>query len=77
MADAVASVGKFAPPHEFVMAGQDPAAAAAPQVGRWNAPSLPFGVGDLQAGMPGTWLLTFGPPHTAGGPSRTMWVDGQ
>eukprot|EP00969_Alexandrium_andersonii_P113388 5011075-Alexandrium_andersonii.AAC.1 len=27
--------------------------------------------------MPGTWLLMFGPPFTAGGPPRTVRVDGQ
>eukprot|EP00969_Alexandrium_andersonii_P189137 8357116-Alexandrium_andersonii.AAC.1 len=59
------------------MAGQVPAGAAVAPVGRWSAPSLPFGVGDFQAGMPGTWLLKFGPPFVAGGPPRTVWVDGQ
>eukprot|EP00969_Alexandrium_andersonii_P219246 9682867-Alexandrium_andersonii.AAC.1 len=27
--------------------------------------------------MAGTWMLLFGPPWQAGGPPRTMWVDGQ
>eukprot|EP00969_Alexandrium_andersonii_P356236 15446151-Alexandrium_andersonii.AAC.1 len=77
MADAVVSADEFALLREVFMAGQNPAGAAAPPIGRWTAPSLPFGVGELQAGTTGTWMLSFGPPWVAGGPPRTMWVDGQ
>eukprot|EP00969_Alexandrium_andersonii_P204119 9018975-Alexandrium_andersonii.AAC.1 len=59
------------------MAGQSPAGQASTPLGRWNAPGLPGGVGDLHAGMAGVWMLLLGPPWVAGGPPRTMWVDGQ
>eukprot|EP00969_Alexandrium_andersonii_P256866 11356004-Alexandrium_andersonii.AAC.1 len=53
-----------------------PGQAGAP-LGRWDLPNPPAAAGALHPGVAGAWMLLSGPPWQAGGPPRTMCVDGQ
>eukprot|EP00969_Alexandrium_andersonii_P030692 1338561-Alexandrium_andersonii.AAC.1 len=77
MADAVVAAAQVATPFALNMAEQFVPGQAGTPVGRWNAPNPPAAAGASQPGMAGTWMLLFGPPWVAGGPPRTMWVDGE